>query len=65
MDMKKRGWTTIAVNVEDPSIAKPKGGTYNRLEKRLKYRKQSWDEVVTELLDIADKYEPVVIDASK
>jgi len=65
MDMHKRGWTTIAVAVSPPSITNPKGGTYNRLEKRLKYRKQSWDEVVTNLLDIADKYEPVVINADK
>jgi hypothetical protein len=54
MDMHKRGWTTIAVTVGPPSNTHPKGGTYERLEKRLKYRKQSWDEVVTELLDIAD-----------
>lgn len=54
MDMHKRGWTTIAVTVGQPSKERPKGGTYERLEARLKYRKQSWDEVVSELLDIAE-----------
>jgi hypothetical protein len=54
MDMHQRGWTTIAVTVGKPTPALPKGGTYDRLEKRLKYRKQSWDEVITELLDLAD-----------
>jgi hypothetical protein len=54
MDMHKRGWTTIAVTVGPRSTTLPKGGTYDRLEQRLKYRKQSWDEVVSDLLDIAD-----------
>jgi hypothetical protein len=62
MDMYNRGWTSIAVSVAAPSITNPKGGTYNRLEKRLKYRKQSWDEVVAELLDIADKHPELVTD---
>jgi len=60
MDMYKRGWTTVALTVGKPTAEKPKGRTYNRLEGRLKYRKQSWDEVVEDLLDIADKYEPVI-----
>jgi hypothetical protein len=54
MDMHGRGWTTIAVSVGPPSKEHPKGGTYERLEQRLKYRKQSWDEVVSELLDLID-----------
>jgi hypothetical protein len=55
MDMHKRGWTTIAVTVGLPTPERPRGGTYERLEKRLQYRKQSWDEVITELLDESEK----------
>jgi hypothetical protein len=46
-----RGWTTIAVTVGKPTAENPKGGVYNRLEKLLKYKRESWNEVIEELLD--------------
>ena len=55
MDMYKRGWTTIAVRVGPPTPENPKGGTYERLEKLLQYRKQSWEDVIIMLLDEHDK----------
>ena len=56
---KKSEWTTIAITKYDPDQERPKGGTLTRLESRRKYKRQSWDEIVTELLDMADKYEPL------
>lgn len=51
MDMVKRGWTSIAVTVSPPNKDFPKGGVYNRLEKLLVRRKESWNSVIERLLD--------------
>ena len=49
--MKKRGWTSIAVSFSPPTKEHPKGGVYNRLEKLLVRRKESWNSVIERLLD--------------
>jgi hypothetical protein len=54
--MRTRGWTTIALTVAKPTPENPKGGTYDRLEKLLRYKKESWDEVVARLLDIYEAH---------
>jgi len=51
MDMKQRGSTTINVSVSPPTRERPRGGVYNRLEKLLKYKRETWDEVIERLLD--------------
>ena len=51
MDMATRGWTTISVSVSPPCKQFPKGGTYQRLERLLLYKKETWDEVIIRLLD--------------
>jgi hypothetical protein len=56
MDMHKRGWTTVSLTVSKPSPDNPKGGTYNRLEKFLKYKRETWDEVIARLIDVAEKH---------
>lgn len=49
--MQKRGWVPVALKVSKPCEEYPKGGTYQRLEKLLLSKRESWDEVITRLLD--------------
>lgn len=54
MDMVKR-WTSIAVSISPPSKEFPKGGVYNRLEKRAVHPKESLNSVIERLLDADDE----------
>lgn len=54
--MYKRGSTTIVLTVGKPSQANPKGGTYDRLDKLKLCKSETFDEILTRLLDFYDKY---------
>jgi len=57
MNMNERGTTSISVTVFKPTKDKPKGGVYNRLEKRLVFPKEKWNSVLERVLDALDAYE--------
>lgn len=65
MDMHKRGWTTVQLKVAKPSPEFPKGGTYNRLEKKLLVKGETWDSVIGRLIDRLEELEARSIDDGK
>jgi hypothetical protein len=65
MDMYKRGWTTVQLKVCKPTPEYPNGGTYNRLEKKLLVKGETWDSVVGRLLDRLDELEAALVDDGK
>lgn len=58
VNLNKPGITTIQVTVGPVTPANPKGGTYNRIDKLLLDTNESWDSVVSRLLDFWDAGHP-------
>ena len=54
VDLKKTGITTVQVTVGLPSEKLPKGGTYNRLDRIILCPGETWDSVISRLLDYWD-----------
>ena len=58
VDLTKPGITTIQLTVGPATQVMPKGGTYNRMDKMLLCKGETWDSVVARLLDFWDAGHP-------
>ena len=58
LDITKTGKTTCVIHYGPPSKLYPRGGTLNRMEKMQIHPTETWDSVVTRLLDIRDASVP-------
>lgn len=51
LDISKPGKTTMVIHYGPPDKDHPKGGNLNRMEAMLLHPRETWDDVVTRLLD--------------
>ena len=58
VDLTKPGITTVQVTVGPPTQTMPKGGVYNRMDKLLLCKGETWDSVISRILDYWDAGHP-------
>lgn len=51
MDVNRNGTTTITITVGPISKTQPRGGSYNRLMSLMQYRRETWNDVLSRVLD--------------